>query len=965
MMASSASRISGSGESSAPFVGRAAELAALGERIERAVAGAGRLVLLSGEAGSGKTALAEAAVALHRIRAMFGAAAPHASAPYAPLVSILREHERAKPGFLASSGPLASHLAVLLPELGPAPASSDRASLDQALCDGLVSIARSGAAMVVLEDLQWGDEATLELLPRLATVASDCALVVIASYRSDEISRGHGLRRVRAELRRTRCLDEMIVPPLSQSETAELTSLIVGAAAAPDLLRRLHEKTGGIPFFVEEIARTLGSSRRFREGAGGFELPGEVPLPETIRDAVRLRTDRLSPSARAALEIASIAGVVIEPWLIQEDVASGLDEAIELGFLREEGDGTGSFRHALVRESVYADVPWTRRRNHHRRIAERLESCGAGPERIASHWLAARELERARPRLLEAAAAFCAMHAYRDAARVGRQALDIWPEGKDESDRIIALERFGHCAELSGDMAEASRAWEEVRDAHRAAKNHESLGEIARRLATAYDIQGMPERTRAAREEAAAAFESCGRNIDAINERMAIAERLELAGGGTAALRMLTALAQEIERTGSAELRIRAMALEGEFRAKLGEREAGIQLAREALGLALEHGAPGPAAEAYYRLGAALENACDHDGAVEAYTTARGFCLGQKIEGLAQICFACMLPAVLLTGQWSRTIEISRTVLRSPHSPDVARMKAKLHLGLIEAMRGNGERARRLLEETYEFSQRAELVPIEVFSVWGLARVLELRGDGEAAAERCGELVRRASRRDERHYSVPPLRWASTLFARRGQARQVGACADILSGIAAASGHPECVAPMAHALGELAMVNGDSHRASEQFQKALELFGEAGLPYERAETQMRAAAALSACGRRGEAVEMLSAANRTARKLGAKPLALQAAAELKALGESLESHLGRRGAAYASAGGLSPRELDVLRLVADGLTNRQVADRLFISRRTVDMHMRNVLARLGCRSRVEAAGRARDLRLLG
>jgi DNA-binding NarL/FixJ family response regulator len=252
------------------------------------------------------------------------------------------------------------------------------------------------------------------------------------------------------------------------------------------------------------------------------------------------------------------------------------------------------------------------------------------------------------------------------------------------------------------------------------------------------------------------------------------------------------------------------------------------------------------------------------------------------------------------------------------------------------------------------FARQNAVFGLEIEATHGLARVAELTAKDDEAAERMRELLERWQTREERHYSVSAMRWATTLFARRGDFRGAGSCADALARIAAATGDTEAVAALAHALGELALLNGDADGAARQFTQALELFADAAAPYERAETQVRAAVALAAVGRRQAAVDRLTDAYRTARKLGARPLATSAAEELRALGEPVE----------VRSTGLSRRELEVLRFAAEGLTNREIAARLFLSKRTVDMHVRNVLAKLDCRSRVEAAQRARSLELI-
>jgi DNA-binding NarL/FixJ family response regulator len=162
----------------------------------------------------------------------------------------------------------------------------------------------------------------------------------------------------------------------------------------------------------------------------------------------------------------------------------------------------------------------------------------------------------------------------------------------------------------------------------------------------------------------------------------------------------------------------------------------------------------------------------------------------------------------------------------------------------------------------------------------------------------------------------------------------------------------------------LALVGGDAAGAAQQFTHALDLLGDLGVPYERAESELRAAIALAAAGERGLAIDHLISAYRAARRLGARPLARAAAEELARLGEQVERRLGRRAAGQLEHAGLSRREVEVLRLISVGRTNREIAQALFLSPRTIDMHVRNILTKLDCRSRTEATRRAAELDLL-
>jgi DNA-binding CsgD family transcriptional regulator len=214
------------------------------------------------------------------------------------------------------------------------------------------------------------------------------------------------------------------------------------------------------------------------------------------------------------------------------------------------------------------------------------------------------------------------------------------------------------------------------------------------------------------------------------------------------------------------------------------------------------------------------------------------------------------------------------------------------------------------------------------------------------------------------HYPVPALRWATTFLATHDAESDARECAAALAGLAVQTANPEARAALAHAVGEIAILDGDVERAADQFSTALDVLRDLDLPFEAAQTQLRAGIALAAAGERMQGVEQLASAYRTARKLGARPLAARAAEEVAALGEQVERRLGRRAATLVGGPGLTRREVEVVRLVALGRTNREVAHELFLSTRTVDMHVRNVLGKLRCRSRGEAARKAAELGLI-
>jgi DNA-binding CsgD family transcriptional regulator len=240
-----------------------------------------------------------------------------------------------------------------------------------------------------------------------------------------------------------------------------------------------------------------------------------------------------------------------------------------------------------------------------------------------------------------------------------------------------------------------------------------------------------------------------------------------------------------------------------------------------------------------------------------------------------------------------------------------------------------------------------------------LALVADFDSDLDEAVERCRFVLARWEESEDHHYAVWGLRLAASLFSRAGRTKEAHACAHALTGIATSSGHGDALAALAHALGEIALAHGEPELAAEQLGRAVELHRSLRIPAERAQILHRAGIALAAAGERELAVERQAEAYRLARQLAARPLAGRAASAIEELGESVEQRLGR--AADGDVASLTRRETEVVRLVAEGMTNREIAAELFLSPRTVDMHVRNILRKLDCRSRVEAAGRARDL----
>jgi DNA-binding NarL/FixJ family response regulator len=949
------------------LVGRDAERERLQAVVSRAAQGDGSLVLVAGEAGVGKTTLVESLAADSGALVLRGASTQGATAPYGPIVAALRSHLRNEPDALSGCGPLAEHLALLLPELGPRAGSSDRATLLEAIRSAVAHLASERHVLLVLDDLHWSDAATLDLLTGLAESLEQLPVLVVATYRSDGLPRDHGVRRLRNELRRAGRLDELVLEPLGPDELGRLLEPILGGAPARSLVRAIHDRAAGVPFFAQELARALAAAGAVRPGRHGLELAAaddDVPLPDTIRDAVMLGAQELSPDARAAADAAAVAGDVFDLDLVAGITgAAGVDELLANGLIVDQGGGRARFRHALSREAVYADIPWLRRRVLHRQVAEALEAANAPATVVATQWVGARDGDKGREALVAAAAESEAVHAYADAAQYGRQALELWIEAPGDGydpRRIDALERYAHCSELSGEVAEAVRAWRELCDIRGSLDEGVALAQAQRRLAAAYDLKGDRESAFATRRVAAETFAGNGLPAEAALDHLAMANYLRVSARHSAAVALAKTAVAEAEHAGRLDIRLRARGLEGLALGKSGQFEPGLAMVREALALALEHELTAVAAELYQRLSVVLYDAADYHEAAEALDTALGLCRIDGGGGIEEACVSCIAYVLRDLGDWHEAARICRELAASGKSVFVADGL----LGSINAYQGRFSSARRLLNGSLMQSSRLGHYNMTVDSTTALAFVAAAENAHDEAVQHCRAILARWEASEDHHYAISGLRWGAAYLARSGARDDAHACTDALTRLASASGQPEALAALAHAIAELALVDGEAESAAEQLTNALDLHRTIDMPFVRAQIELRAGVALAAAGDTEAGLERLSAAYRTARKLGARPLAAEAAREAAALGDSVVRRLGRGAEADAEDGGLSRREREVVRLLAVGRTNREIAQELFLSPRTVDMHVRNILRKLDCRSRVEAANRASELGLV-
>jgi DNA-binding CsgD family transcriptional regulator len=539
---------------------------------------------------------------------------------------------------------------------------------------------------------------------------------------------------------------------------------------------------------------------------------------------------------------------------------------------------------------------------------------------------------------------------------------------------------------VTGRLADAVRALREVIDRAEITGDGLHRASALRSLATIYGLQGSWDQALEMRIASARAHEAIGEGGEAAVEWLAVAGRHTGQSVLNSALDAVRRAGELAGAAGRIDLVVRAKGFEGNLLAMQGDPERGRALTQEALSLALGNNLSGAAAEAYRRLASVLDYASDFTGSRDAYDAAVSYCRDQGDDVNACVCLGCMSFIVYRTGEWKRALDVSREVIDDPLSTPGSSAIAHGITGLIRAARGETRPARKSLVEAQTIARRAQLTFAEIFPDFGLALLAELDGNDEEAVRLHERVLDGWRETQDRHDLVPMFTWQATYFGRLGREHELTQRAEALATMASGTGNPETMGALAHALGEVSLLSGDTGEATRQLVQALELFDRLEIPLEVAITSWRLGCALAAGGEPVGARRHLGNAVRTTRNLGARAVAALIARDLEALGAAgaADGDGGRTGGrtphGRLGAGGredsgspglpgeptvtLTDRQREIVRLISDGLTNKEIAEKLFLSPRTVDMHVSRILDRLDCRTRTEAARKAAELGLV-
>jgi DNA-binding CsgD family transcriptional regulator/tetratricopeptide (TPR) repeat protein len=835
--------------------------------------GSGRLVLVSGESGMGKTALAEAfQQQLADARWLWGSCdgllTPR---PLGPLFDI---------------GPQAGGELAALCRQGAG------AARDQLFTAFLAELGAPGPlTVVVIEDLHWADEATTDLLSYLGRRLARIPALILATYRDEEIAADHPLRVVLGDLATQRSTRRMGLPPLSVSAVAALAGPH-GADAA-----ELHRVTGGNPFYVSEILEA-----------------GWPSIPPTVRDAVLARLFRTEYGTRELIEASAVIGPRVDPGLLAAltpDPGPAIGAALGTGILMADGPGL-RFRHELVRMAVEASIPPHRTTELHKRLLTALEDRGgADPALLAHHAEGAADAPAVRRHAPEAARRSAALGAHREAAAQFERALRFAAGADDATLAALHEGLGGECALLD--------RWEEAEATLRAAlRLHHDLGD---ELSAGRNLWMLSKALwRLCRGEEAA--ETAQEGVRILAAQPASPE-LAWAYANLSALRMYVGQTEQAIAIGEQACRLGeqlglpevvSYALNTIGCAQADDGHSGMDTIERALRIAVDADLHEAAGRAFANL-QAIGNAQNRFAEAERfYAEGMAYCDERELRVFTSCLLGGHAETMVFTGNWDEAAEVSRLLLERQRISPVNKLTLLQALGTVMGRRGEPG-AWDLLDDGAELAEGTGeqqcIVPVRA----ARAELRWLNGQSDLALAEVRSCYGQAAGR------VEP--WAFGALAiwlyRLGQPP---------------AGTPGRL-PEPYAL-----------EAAGDWRAAAAAWDRLGRPYD---------AALTRLGSADE--DALRTALTALDQLGARAAAAVARKRMRDLGLRAIPR-GPRASTRSAPAGLTAREQEILVLVTEGLADREISRRLFISERTVQHHVSAVLSKIGVSSRAAAAREA-------
>ena len=997
-------RTVGNRASSSQLVGREGELASLLDLLRSIPDGGSPVVtvLVGGEAGIGKSRLIEEFCSRARADGVLvatGGCAPvdGGGLPYGPVVGILRDLVRQLDldTVIGVLGPAIDGLGVHVPghdgaggfhpSTEPAsPVALDKTRLFAALLTSVAALADSVPTVLVFEDLHWADSASAELFDFLTRNLRHSPVLLVGTYRDDELGDQHPLRGPLTELGRHPHVVELHLAGLDRGDTAALLRAILGREPDDALVGTVHRRSEGNPFFVEELTAASTS-------------PG---LPEELRKLILLRVEHLGTGAQRLLAAAATVGAHVDHRLLAtvthgdgDTFDEALAEVMDQRILVVDPEGNGyRFRHTLLHEAVSGALIPAERARLHGRVASALEThpefSAAGPghaaTELAGHWWAAGEWPEALGASLEAGEAAATVFAFAEAQLQFERALDAWDRVPDAAarlgrDRASVLEAAADAAYLGGNgeravelagaaVAEIDSAADPVRMAvglTSLSRNNWSIGESKASLEALEQALAILPTEAPSVELARILAEKCRglMLMSRFHEAEACsAQAIDIA-------RAVGARAEEGQATNTL----------GVVRAHLGDVDEGIALLRRALEIAEELVDPDSLNRGYSNLSHLLFLSGRLEDA--AAVTLDGLASGEVLGGIRLNAAALNSSfALLRLGRWD---EATALVVEADTVSGNCTMSVDLLLSEVALRRGQFDDAARALVRLDNRSRSLEDVQFRgEFHTLRAALTLELGRPGDAF-EDVERALALAAATDDRIYTPQMCLVGIQALADRaeqdrtggrrsdgdgeGLPRMAAAMAKEAERIAAPLGPEGSPIPLVRASAMQCRAEESRVVASDPalWDQSARYWEELSYAFQVAYCRWRQAEALlNGSRQRSAASSSLRTAWAIADQLGARPLRdrIERLAQ-RARIDLVSTQEGAARSPVASELGLTPREVEVLSLLSKGRTDGQIAEELFISKKTASVHVSNLLRKLDVASRIEAGAIGQGLGL--
>ena len=966
------------------LVGRLGELERLEEVVRQAAAGRGGTVLLAGDAGIGKTRLltelgtraraAGAQTLMGRCIDLVGA-----EVPYLPVVEAFRPLlGREDVRELLGS---ARELRWLLPGMvlgeehprrrGGSPRS--QLGLLEELLALLGAVAATEPVVLVLEDLHWADRSTLDLVAFLAHNLGEQRALLVGSYRGDELSAEHRLRRLVTGLLRAGVATRLELGPLGREELEALLVIRGGERLSSARTAAIVSRSEGNPFFAEELLAAAGQ--------------GDQDLPYVLRDLLLQRVAQLDRETQGMLRVAAAAGRDVPYPLLravvdvpEDELRQTLRRAVDHGVLvGDQAAGTFRFRHALLAEAIYVTLlPGEREELHGRLAAELARSPHPVAAELAQHWAAAGRVPEALVASVAAGREVEAVFGLAEAVQHLERALELWalvPDagalvGFDLAALLVWTAEVAHQAGAGPEAVELVRRAIAlvVDDPVRAAVLHESLGRFMI--------------TSGSYEAALAAFRTA---VDLVPAEPVTPERVHvLAAFGNALMlgwrhresREVSEQALELaRRVGARRSEFRALGVLGVDLAYLGRTEEGLGCLWEALRLAEDEGVPDDLGRAYIFLTDVLTMLGRQRESIQVAAT--GIAIARRHgreHGGGMPLVVNLVEALTDVGEWDEAARVATAAIRAGGAqwPD-ARLVAR---AAVDIGRGDFHRARVDLQAAVATVHHDKRGLAAFDSARAELALWERRWDDadHAVAEGLRRLPAQEAALLRVRFCAQGLRAHAELAARARARRDGDALTErleraqrLLGSACEAAAEAAPVTPTAAAWRLVAEAEYDrarAHPSSGSWEKAGAAWEDLQRPPMVAYCHWRLAEALVAAGVSAADASLPAwTAQAIAQRLGARPLQeeIERLAQRARLELAPPSHPTDQASGLGELLGLTPREAEVLGLVARGYTNRQIADTLVISVKTASVHVSHILAKLQVQNRVDAAAIAHRL----